>query len=311
MIEGKVFLTGGSGTLGKAVIRRAHSEGWPCEITVFSRDPMKQFPIKKEYPNVSFVIGDITDFVTLKNAIAGHDIVLHLAAQKHIPTGEFNVMQTIDVNLMGSINVAQACIENLVKKVVGISTDKVVHAVNTYGATKYLMEKVFQEYGTMQDITKFNLVRYGNVLGSTGSVIQVWRKMEEETGKIKITDPNMSRFWLTVDDAVDIILLSLETPIPSGSIIIPKCSATTLGALGNFTLLDDTEIDYIGMRPGEKRHEELLGKEESRFAAENMTGDWMLLAPTTTEPLDGEAWWHNSKDCPQFTKKEILKMIGE
>ena len=119
MIKGKVFLTGGSGTLGKAIIRRAHDKNWPCGITVFSRDPVKQFPIKKEYPDVNFILGDVTDFSTLANAIAGHDVVLHLAAQKHIPTGEFNVMQTIGVNLTGSINVAEACLQNQVKKVVG------------------------------------------------------------------------------------------------------------------------------------------------------------------------------------------------
>lgn len=196
MIKGKLFLTGGSGTLGKAIIRRAHEENWPCEITVYSRDPMKQFPIKKEYPDVKFVIGDVADFELLSNAMAGHDIVLHLAAQKHIPTGEFNVMQTINVNLIGSINVAQASIQNLVKQVVGISTDKVVHPVNAYGATKYLMEKVFQEVGINQNITKFMCVRYGNVLGSTDSVIQVWRESEKEADRIGEFTPDSKYEWI-------------------------------------------------------------------------------------------------------------------
>ena len=182
MIEGKLFITGGTGTLGKAVIRRAYSEGWPCEITVFSRDPMKQIALKKEYPEVKFVIGDIKDYGALQLAMLGHDVVLHLAAQKHIPTGEFNVMETINVNLIGSVNVAQACIENMVKKCVGISTDKVVHAVNTYGATKYLMEKVFQECAVTQEITKFNLVRYGNVLGSTRRLSDVLQRGDSVKG---------------------------------------------------------------------------------------------------------------------------------
>ena len=309
MIKGKLFLTGGSGTLGKAIIRRAHEENWPCEITVYSRDPMKQFPIKKEYPKVKFVIGDIADFELLSSAIAGHDIVLHLAAQKHIPTGEFNVMQTINVNLIGSINVAMASVQNLVKKVVGISTDKVVHPVNAYGATKYLMEKVFQEVGVSQEITKFACVRYGNVLGSTGSVIQVWRKMEEETGKVQATDPNMSRFWLTVDDAVDIVLMATDDAIPSGTIVIPKCQATTMKALADYTL--KVEPEYTGIRPGEKRYEELLGAEESRFARTTLAADWILLAPTTTVPNEEDEWWYDSEDCPEFTKEEILNMIGE
>lgn len=311
MLKGKVFITGGSGTLGKAIIRRAHDLDWPCEITVFSRDPMKQFPIKKEYPGVRFLVGDVTDYVVLANAMAGHDIVLHLAAQKHIPVGEFNVMQTISVNLQGSINVAEACVQNLVKKCVGISTDKVVHSVNTYGATKYLMEKVFQEYATMQSLTKFNLVRYGNVLGSTGSVIQVWRKMEAEDGEVQATDPNMSRFWLTVDQAVDIVMFALLDPIPSGAVVIPNCSATTMKDLASYVLDENTPVTYTGIRPGEKRYEELLGKEESRFARVNMMNDWILLLPTTTAPVDGDEWFYNSENCPQFTKEEILKMIGE
>jgi len=309
MIKGKLFLTGGSGTLGKAIIRRAHEENWPCEITVYSRDPMKQFPIKKEYPKVKFVIGDIADFELLSSAIAGHDIVLHLAAQKHIPTGEFNVMQTINVNLIGSINVAMASVQNLVKKVVGISTDKVVHPVNAYGATKYLMEKVFQEVGVSQEITKFACVRYGNVLGSTGSVIQVWRKMEEETGKVQATDPNMSRFWLTVDDAVDIVLLALSDGMPSGTIVIPKCQATTMKALAEYTL--EVEPEYTGIRPGEKRYEELLGAEESRFAQETIFDDWIFLAPTTAVPNEEPEWSYDSENCLEFSKEEILNMIGE
>jgi len=311
MIKGKVFLTGGSGTLGKAILKRGHEENWPCEFTVFSRDPVKQFPLKKKYPNVNFMIGDVTDFGALTNAIAGHDIVLHLAAQKHIPTGEFDVMQTIQVNLQGSINVAEACLQNLVKKVVAISTDKAVHPVNTYGATKYLMEKVFQEYAFISPkTTKFNLVRYGNVLGSTGSVIQVWRKMEKE-GKVYATDPDMTRFWLTVDQAVDVVLLALEDPIPSGTIVIPQCGSTTMGDLAGYVIAEYVPIEYTGVRPGEKRHEELLGKEESRYAAESMMGDWILLAPTTTEPKDSEEWDYVSDNRKRFTKEEVLDMIGE
>jgi len=306
MIEGKVFLTGGTGTLGKAIIRRAHEEDWPCEITVFSRDPMKQFPIKKEYPDVKFVVGDVCDFATLANAIAGHDIVLHLAAQKHIPTGEFNVMQTISVNLNGSINVAEACYHNLVKKVVGISTDKVVHAVNTYGSTKYLMEKVFQEYAMMQNVTKFNLVRYGNVLGSTGSVIQVWREMEKQ-GTVYATDPDMSRFWLTVNDAVNIILHALHDEVLSGDIVIPKCGACTMEDLAIYTL--KTTPEYLGIRPGEKRYEELLGAEESRYAT--VQGEWFYLSPTTSEPTRSVEIVFDSNVAGKLFSKDIKRMIGE
>jgi len=119
----------------------------------------------------------------------------------------------------------------------------------------------------------------------------------------------MSRFWLTVEDAIDIILVALQDAIPSGTVVIPKCKATTMKDLAEYTL--KTTPEYTGIRPGEKRREELLGKEESRFASESMVEDWIFLAPTTTEPNDGEEWFFNSENCQQFTKEEILRMIGE
>jgi UDP-N-acetylglucosamine 4,6-dehydratase len=212
------------------------------------------------------------------------------------------------VNLQGSINVAEACLQNMVKKVVAISTDKVVHPVNTYGATKYLMEKVFQEYAVMQDTTSYNLVRYGNVLGSTGSVIQVWREMEK-AGKVYATDPDMSRFWLTVDNAVDIILMALEDPIQSGTVVIPMCKSTTMKSLAEYTL--NSEPEYTGIRPGEKRYEELLGAEESLYAQKSKVDDWIFLHPTTVPTSIEKEWWYDSEDCPQFTQEEIRNMIGE
>lgn len=173
------------------------------------------------------------------------------------------------------------------------------------------MEKVFQEYAGLPDGPKYNLVRYGNVLGSTGSVIQVWRKMEEESGEVYATDPDMTRFWLTVDQAVDIILMALQPEVPSGWVVIPECQATSMADLADYVLNENTPVTYTGLRPGEKRYEELLGKEESLYARKSVVEDWIFLAPTTTEPVDEMEWEFNSADCPRFTKEEILDMIGE
>jgi FlaA1/EpsC-like NDP-sugar epimerase len=167
------------------------------------------------------------------------------------------------------------------------------------------MEKVFQEYAMTQEITKFNLVRYGNVLGSTGSVIQVWRQMEKE-GTVYATDPDMSRFWLTADDAVDVILHAMDDSVFSGVVVIPKCGACTMEKLALYTL--KTTPEYTGIRPGEKRYEELLGKEESRYAIS--AKGRIYLYPTTSELL-GNEWEFTSKTAGTFFAKDIKKMIGE
>ena len=172
-LRGKILITGGAGTLGRAIIRRAHSDNWPCSLTVFSRDPVKHLRLQREYPDVHCVMGDVRDFDGLAKVVAGHDIIIHAAANKHIPQAELNVQHTVDVNVTGSLNVATAAVRAGVSKVLGISTDKVCHPINVYGHTKALMERLFQEYNRI-GITEFHLCRYGNVFGSTGSVVELW-----------------------------------------------------------------------------------------------------------------------------------------
>lgn len=301
-----VFITGGAGTLGKAIISRAKTEGWDTKFTVYSRDAHKHDALERMFPGVHCIIGDIRSTETLSDLMVGHDLVIHAAAIKHIPQAERNVAESMSINIDGSISVALAAEVARVKQVVGISTDKVCHSVNVYGATKYLMEKFFQ---SMQGETKFNLVRYGNVIGSVGSVIQVWRDMLTKDGVVRATDPDMSRFWLTADQAVTVILKSLDQP--TGTILIPWLPATTMKQLAEYVLPEGTKVEYTGLRPGEKRNEEMLTNEEGYYA-EEAEQNYIRLWPTTTKPMaypldpivsNNPAWW--------LSKKEVLEMIGE
>jgi UDP-N-acetylglucosamine 4,6-dehydratase len=264
-LTGKVLITGGTGTIGQAIIRRATEENWDCDITVFSRSWKSQADLKRKYPEITCVLGDVLDPVGTDMAIAGHDIVIHAAAQKHIVRGEENPLHTFETNVNGSINVLQACIKNNVKHVVGLSTDKSCHSANAYGATKYLMEKSFQQYAATYHggDTEFHLVRYGNVLGSAGSFIHNWRICQQMKEPVWSTDPNMTRFWLTENEAIDIILHSLE--IPSGKILVPMLKSAMVGDIEKW-ILGKPADNYVGKRPGEKTHETLITREELKYA---------------------------------------------
>lgn len=313
-ISGKLMLTGGTGTLGTAIIARATKENWPCEITVFSRDEIKQQKLKREYPYVRLVLGDVADYDALEKAMLGHDGVWHLAAFKHIPAAERDPLACFQSNVIGSLNVAKAAMQTQVKQVIGISTDKACHPVNFYGTTKMQMERIFQDYAK-HEIVKFNLTRYGNVLGSTGSVIVDWRRKLKEQGYIDATDPHMSRFWLTVEQSVDLILQSLHEP--NGTISIPKLKSLSMEKMAEYVLPENAHVIYTGLRPGEKRHEELLSVEEVRFTGWAETH--FDLYPVTTDLSKLRPWldmsWsdegYKSNNVLEIGKQELLGMIGE
>lgn len=258
MIEGNVLITGGAGTLGRAILETARLEGWPTRFTVYSRDPLKQLQLKRDFPEVACIIGDILDYESLLRAFVGHDVVIHAAANKHILRCEAQPWQAISVNTVGSYNVAWAAINAQVAHVVGISTDKAAYPINAYGATKKLMEHVFFEYHEYSP-TEFHLCRYGNVLGSNGSVLQLWQQQKRE-GAITVTDPAMSRFWLTERQAVGLVEEALRTDF----MVVPALSACTMGDMAAwYAAANGVEVREIGGRPGEKRHECLLTGEEA------------------------------------------------
>ena len=304
-LSGNILLTGGAGYLGRAIVRRATRSGWPCTFTILSRDAHKHQLMRLEFPNCRYVLGDVADYDSVYKAIVGHDLVIHAAAMKHIVDAEWNVEETIKTNVTGSINVARACVEASVKRCVGISTDKACHPVNVYGASKMQMERIFQEYNR-RGITGFNLCRYGNVLASTGSVITDWqRKLKDNPNRIETTSDEMSRFWLSVEQAVDIILIALSEP--AGTIAIPKLKAASMGALESWYIPKGVEIAHKGLRPGEKIHEELLTEEESPFAMDN--GAHYTLWPSTTHAIRKTIEHYSSDNAPQLTRDEFEALL--
>lgn len=308
MQKKKVLITGGSGTLGRAIIKRATEEDYGWDITIYSRDIFKQAIVKGLYPHIHTVMGDVCNYSALHNAMAGMDIVIHAAATKVIPDSEMVPLSTMEINVMGSHNVCVAAMNLGTPIVVGISTDKACHPANTYGATKYLMEKIFVEYSRMGLSTRFHLVRYGNVLESTGSVVEAWRRAEAEKRPIYMTDPDMTRFWISPYQAVGYVIEAMKQE--SGEVYIPKMKSTTIEQLAKYVLENPGNVKLVSMRPGEKVHETLLTLEEGDFATE--FDDYFVLRPTTS--------WRNGVDAlppytseyaERMTKEELLELLDE
>lgn len=309
MLEGKsVICLGGSGTLGRAIAERRKKEGWGGKFTVYSTDNHKHNLMRKLYPDINFVQGDIRNPETLYNAMVGHDICLHLAAVKVIPDSEHYSLDTIDVNINGSINVCVQAMNAGIKQVLGISTDKVCHPANAYGATKYLMEKIFQEYSRTVSETKFNLVRYGNVLESTGSVIESWKNSIERGQPIQITSPNMTRFWISPNQAVDLVLRALECE--SGEVLIPIMKSLSIGKLAEYTLGEYKSVE-LPIRPGEKMHETLLTIEETEHASQTGDMKYYILQPTTGQKTDFPLLPFSSDVAVRLTKDELMELLQD
>lgn len=305
-----IFITGGAGTLGRAIARRRKQEGWTGRFTVYSRDEHKHAYMRRLFPDVNYVQGDIRNLETLKLAMVGHDVVIHAGACKVIPVSEFQSIDTIDINVYGSQNVCIAARETKVVHVLGISTDKACHPANAYGASKYLMEKVFQEYARSEDVTQYHLVRYGNVLESTGSVVEMWKTALYNAEPIRITDPEMTRFWLSPSQAVDYVINSLD--VYNGQIYIPKMPALSIGKLLEYTLGDQKyEIARVPLRPGEKLHETLLTIEEGSYVAyiENGT-DAYILNPSTGEKASPFPPY-SSYIARELTEEELGELLDD
>ena len=306
-----ILITGGAGFLGRAYLRWAAKERPDLRFTIFSRDEAKHLACRREFPQYTYLIGDIRDYNCLELAIAGHDTVIHTAAYKYVPQAEKNVIECHEINVMGSLNVARSSIRCGVERVIGVSTDKACDAQSVYGSSKWWMERMFQGYQTG---TQFNLVRYGNVASSTGSVIPLFRQQLKDTGKINVTNPDMTRFWLSVEAAVGLINIALHEK-DGGTIIIPRLSAMALKDLACIALgcdWPDPRINITGPRAGENVHEKLLSGAESRYAVRE--GAIMRLYPTfqSTPSLELSINEAYSSDKPDhwLTHREMLDLIG-
>jgi len=303
--EGKKFLiTGGTGSLGIALTKRLLDLGAET-IRILSRNESKQLVMESEIASdkVRFLIGDVRDLPRLEKALQGVDIVFHAAALKHVPVVEYNPFEAIKTNILGTQNIIDACLNENVETVIGVGTDKAVSPLSTYGATKLLMEKLFttaQNYIDKKRYrTNFLALRYGNVLGSSGSVIPKFIQQIKSKEKITITNLNMTRFSLTMDEALDFILESIS--LGKGSeVFIPKLKAYSIEVLKEslFELLENTGEQIISSRPGEKMHEILVNSDEINYVWE-LDKKYILFDSSKSEE-------QIKKNYPGIKKTELL-----
>jgi UDP-N-acetylglucosamine 4,6-dehydratase/5-epimerase len=262
-----ILVTGGTGSFGKNFIKFLLKNSEAKKIIVFSRDELKQFQMEKELKDarLRFFIGDIRDLPRLERAFNGVDIVVHAAALKQVPILEYNPFEAVKTNILGSQNVIDAAIDQKVEKVLLISTDKAAQPINLYGSTKLCAEKLFISGNSYsQDKTKFSAVRYGNVIGSRGSIIETL--INNKCAKVQITDLAMTRFWITLDQSFALVIYALENMV-GGEIFVPNIPSMKLVDLFD-ALAPTAEKEVIGIRPGEKLHEILLTKEEAKHTVE-------------------------------------------
>jgi len=288
-LEGKtVLITGGTGSLGQALTERLLNTKVKT-IRILSRNENKQVTMENQFNDkrLRFFIGDVRDLSRLYRAFENVDIVFHAAALKHVPVIEYNPFEGIKTNVIGSQNVIDACLHEDVKIVIAVGTDKAVSPLNTYGATKLLMEKLFVSASSFlnpqKHRTKFISLRYGNVLGSSGSVLPKFIENSKNGKKIPITDPKMTRFSLTMDEALDFILES--TFLGKGSeVFIPKLKAYSIMDLKDVVseLVGDTGHTIISIRPGEKLHETLINHDEIRYTWE-LDNKYVIFNPLKSE----------------------------
>lgn len=279
-----VLITGGTGTLGRKLAAILLAEHTPRKVIILSRDELKQHEMRSgglDHPNLRYFLGDVRDVDRLRRAMQGVDIVVHAAALKQVPACEYNPIEAVLTNVMGARNVIDAALDCRVHKVLAVSTDKAVNPVNVYGATKLVGEKLFVQANAYSGSgpTRFSCVRYGNVAGSRGSVVPLFVE-QRARGRLTVTDPRMTRFWLTIDSAARFVMRSLGY-MHGGEIFVPKLPSMNIMELAR-AIAPDCEIDQVGSRPGERLHEVLLQEEEGRHSVE--LDDLFVIKPV-------HPWW--------------------
>lgn len=323
-----ILITGGTGSFGKKYTKILLEKYKPNKIIIYSRDELKQYEMSQEYSNkcMRYFIGDVRDADRLKKAMKDVDFVIHAAALKHVPIAEYNPMECIKTNIYGAQNVIDAAIENKVTKIIALSTDKAANPINLYGATKLASDKLFVAANNLvgsQD-TQFSVVRYGNVIGSRGSVVPFFQKLlKEGTSFLPITDEKMTRFFITLDDGVNFVLKNFSR-MQGGEIFVPKIPSMKMVDLAD-AMAPNLDREIIGIRPGEKLHEIMCPADDSHLTFE--FDDHFVIAPTISfsskrdydKNILGEigkkviqGFEYNSGNNKEWLgKDELLKLIDE
>jgi FlaA1/EpsC-like NDP-sugar epimerase len=319
-----ILITGGTGSWGVELTKQLLEKYSPKKIKIYSRGERRQVDMQREFKNnerLKFIIGDVRDYERLENACIDVDYIFHLAALKHVPVCENNVEEALKTNILGTRNVIRAAIKNLVKKVIHISSDKAVDPLNFYGLSKAVGEKLMITANNSTEKTTFVCIRAGNVLGTSGSVIPVFRKQILNTNKITVTDEKMTRFYLNLNQAISLIFKAAINSV-GGEIFVMPMPALKIGDLADVMIKElgneSTGKIIIGERPGEKTHEVLVSKHESKRTFK--FGEYFLILPDIEierikksydpkklEKVDFEEF--NSKDAKRLNHEEIKRLL--
>ena len=316
-----ILVTGGTGSFGKKFIELILKEYQPAKVIVYSRDELKQHEMRAggfDHPDLRYFIGDIRDRDRLNRALIGVHYVVHAAALKQVPACEYNPMEAIKTNILGSSNVIDAALDAGVERVIALSTDKAVNPVNLYGATKLAAEKLFVQsnFYAAGTSTRFACVRYGNVVGSRGSVVPVFLK-QRQTGTVTITDDRMTRFWISLEQGARFVIRCLDQ-MQGGEVFVPKIPSMRVIDLAT-TIAPDAKVNIVGIRPGEKLHEVLISEDEARTTVE--LDDMFVVQPAEANWF-GHAWERQGKPLPDgfryvsdtnpdwMTIEQIQKMVA-
>jgi UDP-N-acetylglucosamine 4,6-dehydratase len=318
--EKAVLVTGGTGSFGRKFVELMLGDYHPARLIVFSRDELKQHEMRErgyDHPSLRYFIGDVRDPLRLRRAMQGVHIVVHAAALKQVPACEYNPIEAILTNIMGGRNVIEAALDAGVERVMALSTDKAVNPVNLYGATKLAAEKLFVQSNAYAGAlgTRFSCVRYGNVVGSRGSVVPAFIR-QRASGTITITDERMTRFWLTIEQGVRFTIRCIEQ-MQGGEVFVPKIPSMRVADLAR-AIAPDSRLERIGIRPGEKLHEVLVSEDEARHTLE--LEDLFVVEPPD-ELWFGHAWEKSGRSLPEgfryasdtnpswLTVEEIREMV--
>jgi len=325
MLNNKVILiTGGTGSFGKKCTEIILRRYKPKKVIIFSRDELKQFDMaqqfsEKEFPCMRYFIGDVRDKERLHRAFRGVDIVIHAAALKQVPAAEYNPFEAVKTNILGAENIINVAIDQGVKRVLALSTDKAANPVNLYGATKLCSDKLFiagNSYVGQED-TIFSVVRYGNVVGSRGSVIPFFLK-QRETGVLSITDPRMTRFWITLEQGVNFVLECLKQMV-GGELFVPKLPSMNIIDLAK-AVAPECRSEITGIRPGEKIHEVMITRDDARKTLE--FENYYLVQPdfrffkfrfsdNTGKQVEENFEYNSGTNGWRLTQEELQQMIKD